>query len=123
WETGPTLAALRSLGERGIALGYVSDEELVELYRRCAVFCYPSLGEGFGLPVLEAMALGAPVVTSGISSLPEVGGDAAEYVDPFDVESIAAGLRRVLSDRALRERLAQAGPRRAAAFSWAGFAE
>jgi alpha-1,3-rhamnosyl/mannosyltransferase len=123
WETGPTLEALRSLGERCVPLGYVSDEELNELYRRCAVFCYPSLGEGFGLPVLEAMALGAPVVTSNISSLPEVGGDAAEYVDPFADDSIAAGLHRVLTDGTLRERLAAAGPRRAAAFSWAAFAE
>jgi alpha-1,3-rhamnosyl/mannosyltransferase len=123
WETGPTLAALGSLGERCVALGYVSDQELAELYRRCAVFCYPSLGEGFGLPVLEAMALGAPVVTSNISSLPEVGGDAVEYVDPFDAASIAGGLRRVLADADLRTRLAQAGPRRAAAFSWRSFAE
>ena len=74
---------------------HVSDAALGELYRRCAVFCYPSLGEGFGLPVLEAMSLGAAVVTSDISSLPEVGGDAVEYVDPFDVSSIAAALVRL----------------------------
>ncbi len=90
WETGPTLAALRSLGDRCTMLGFVSDAALAELYRRCAVFCYPSLGEGFGLPVLEAMAAGAPVVTSNVSSLPEVGGDAVEYVDPREVASIAA---------------------------------
>ena len=63
-------------------LGYVSDAALAELYRRCAVFCYPSLGEGFGLPVLEAMAAGAAVLTSNVSSLPEVGGEAVEYADP-----------------------------------------
>ncbi len=63
WQTGETLEALRSLGERCTMLGYVSDAALAELYRRCAVFCYPSLGEGFGLPVLEAMAAGAAVLT------------------------------------------------------------
>ncbi len=123
WETGETLQALRSLGERATMLGFVSDAALAELYRRCAVFCYPSLGEGFGLPVLEAMAAGAPVVTSALSSLPEVGGDAAEYVDPHDVAAVAAGIRRVLVDPALRRRLAEAGPKRAADFSWASFAE
>ena len=92
WETGETLDALRSLGERARLLGYVSDAALAELYRRCAVFCYPSLGEGFGLPVLEAMAAGAPVLTSNVSSLPEVGGDAVAYADPRDVAAIAAGL-------------------------------
>ena len=123
WETGETLAALRSLGERGVMLGYVSDGVLTELYRRCALFCYPSLGEGFGLPVLEAMAAGAPVVTSNLSSLPEVGGSAAEYVDPRDVASIVAGLRRVLCDETLRTQLRQDGPIRASEFSWASFAE
>jgi glycosyltransferase involved in cell wall biosynthesis len=123
WETGETLQALRSLGERAAMLGFVSDAALAELYRRCAVFCYPSLGEGFGLPVLEAMAAGAPVVTSALSSLPEVGGDAAEYVDPHDVADIAAGIRRVLVEPSLRARLAAAGPKRAGEFSWASFAE
>jgi alpha-1,3-rhamnosyl/mannosyltransferase len=123
WETGPTLRALGSLGDRCVALGYVSDAALLELYRRCAVFCYPSLGEGFGLPVLEAMAMGAPVLTSDRSSLPEVGGDAAVYVDPTDPASIAAGLVGVLGDEALRARMAARGLERAAEFSWAGFAE
>jgi glycosyltransferase involved in cell wall biosynthesis len=123
WDTGQTLAALRSLGERAITLGYVSDGALAELYRRCSAFCYPSLGEGFGLPVLEAMAAGAPVVTSNLSSLPEVGGDAVEYVDPASVASIAAGLRRVLSDEALQETLRRAGRERAKQFSWAAFAQ
>ncbi len=122
WETGETLDALRSLGEGAVMLGYVSDAALAELYRRCAVFCYPSLGEGFGLPVLEAMAAGAPVVTSEISSLPEVGGDAAEYVDPYDTTSIAAGLGHVLGDAGHRRRLREAGPLRAAQFSWDRFA-
>jgi glycosyltransferase involved in cell wall biosynthesis len=123
WQTGPTLSALRSLGERCTTLGYVSDAALAELYRRCAVFCYPSLGEGFGLPVLEAMAAGAAVLTSNVSSLPEVGGDAVEYVDPLDVASIGAGLRRVLSDEGHRAELGRLALERAGGFTWEGFAE
>ncbi len=96
WETGETLDALRSLGNQATMLGHVSDATLAELYRRCAVFCYPSLGEGFGLPVLEAMSAGAPVLTAANTSLPEVGGDAVEYCDARDVASIEAGLRRLL---------------------------
>jgi alpha-1,3-rhamnosyl/mannosyltransferase len=123
WEAGETLDALRSLGERCTMLGHVSDGELVELYRRCAVFCYPSLGEGFGLPVAEAMAQGAAVVTSNISSLPEVGGDAVEYVDPRSVIGITEGMRRVLEDERHRDELRRRGLARVAAFSWARFAE
>ncbi len=123
WETGQTLDALRSLDGRCTMLGFVSDAALAELYRRCAVFCYPSLGEGFGLPVLEAMAAGAPVITSNVSSLPDVGGQAVEYVDPHDVASIAAGLRRVLCDDSHRAQLSQDGLERAGEFSWANFAQ
>jgi glycosyltransferase involved in cell wall biosynthesis len=122
WQTGETLSALRSLGERCVMLGYVSDAALAELYRRCAVFCYPSLGEGFGLPVLEAMAAGAAVVTSQISSMPEVGGNAVEYVDPFSVTSIAAGLRAVLDDESHHAELARRARARAGEFSWERFA-
>jgi glycosyltransferase involved in cell wall biosynthesis len=123
WQTGETLQALRSLGGRCTMLGHVSDAVLAELYRRCAVFCYPSLGEGFGLPVLEAMAAGAAVLTSNVSSLPEVGGDAVEYVDPGDVDSIAAGLRRVLCDESRRAQLGRKGLERAGEFSWQSFAQ
>jgi alpha-1,3-rhamnosyl/mannosyltransferase len=123
WQTGETVDALKSLGERCTMLGYVSDEALAELYRRCSVFCYPSLGEGFGLPVLEAMAAGAAVLTSNLSSLPEVGGDAAEYVDPHQVASIADGLARLLSDDLRRSDLARRGQIRAGAFSWENFAQ
>jgi alpha-1,3-rhamnosyl/mannosyltransferase len=123
WETGPTLSALRSLGERGVILGHVSDAALQALYERCSAFCYPSLGEGFGLPVLEAMAAGAPVVTSNVSSLPEVGGDAVEYANPYDTEAIRAGLERLLTDAARSAELRAAGPERARAFSWSSFAD
>jgi glycosyltransferase involved in cell wall biosynthesis len=123
WETDETVAALDSLGDHCMLLGRVSDGALAELYRRCAVFCYPSLGEGFGLPVLEAMAAGAPVVTSQISSLPEVGGDSVEYVDPYDIASIAGGLERTLSDEARRADLREKGRERAKSFSWERFAE
>jgi glycosyltransferase involved in cell wall biosynthesis len=118
WRTAATLESLRSLGEQCRMLDHVSDEELAELYRRCAVFCYPSLGEGFGLPVLEAMAAGAPVVTSNVSSLPEVGGDAVEYVDPRSAQSIATGLARLLESPERRAELASRGRARAAGFSW-----
>jgi glycosyltransferase involved in cell wall biosynthesis len=118
WRTGATLAALRSLGERCTMLGHISDAALAELYRRCAVFCYPSLGEGFGLPVLEAMAAGAAVVTSNTSSLPEVGGDSVEYVDPWSVQSIAAGVERLLRSPERRAELGLRARERAAEFSW-----
>ena len=118
WETDETERALTALGDRCVRLGYVSDGALAELYRRCTVFCYPSLGEGFGLPVLEAQHAGAPTITSNRSSLPEVADDAAVLVDPTSTAAIAAALRGLLEDRDWRERLARAGPPHAAAFSW-----
>ena len=99
-------------------LGYLPDETLAILYRLAAVFVFPSLYEGFGLPPLEAMASGTPVVTSNVSSLPEVTGDAAVLVDPYKVESIVEGIERVLTDEALRERLRTRGIARAREFSW-----
>jgi glycosyltransferase involved in cell wall biosynthesis len=118
WRTGPTLAALHSLGDRCLMLGHVTDLELAELYRRCAVFSYPSLGEGFGLPVLEAMAAGAAVLTSDVTSLPEVGGAAVEYVDPRSVSAIAEGLTRLLESPARRAELRALAQARAQEFSW-----
>jgi glycosyltransferase involved in cell wall biosynthesis len=123
WRTGETLSALESLGSRGVLLGEVSDAELAELYRRCAVFCYPSLGEGFGLPVLEAMAAGAAVLTSEDSSLPEVGGDAVEYADPRSVASIARALERLLRSPDRRAELTTRARERARQFSWDRTAE
>jgi glycosyltransferase involved in cell wall biosynthesis len=99
-------------------LGYLNDETLSVLYRLASVFVFPSLYEGFGLPPLEAMASGTPVVTSNISSLPEVAGGAAVLVDPYDVDSIADGMRRVLDDPALAADLRRRGLARAREFSW-----
>jgi len=98
--------------------GFVPERTLAALYRMASVFAFPSLYEGFGLPPLEAMACGTPVVTSRISSLPEVVGDAAVLVDPYSVEDIAQGLARALSDEALRATLREKGLVRSAAFSW-----
>jgi glycosyltransferase involved in cell wall biosynthesis len=99
-------------------LGYLPDDTLAILYRLASVFVFPSLYEGFGLPPLEAMACGAPVVTSNVSSLPEVAGDAAVLVDPYDVGSIVDGIQRVLSDPVLAAALRVKGAARAREFSW-----
>jgi glycosyltransferase involved in cell wall biosynthesis len=99
-------------------LGYVSDQTLGILYRLASAFVFPSLYEGFGLPPLEAMASGTPVVTSNVSSLPEVAGDAAVLVDPYDVDSIVDGMRRVLTDPVLAADLRRKGIERAREFSW-----
>ncbi len=98
--------------------GYVRDEELPLLYNACDLFIFPSLYEGFGMPVLEAMACGVPVLTSNTSSIPEVAGEDAVSVDPTDVDKMALAIQQILEDAALRERLRQAGPKRAAQFSW-----
>lgn len=98
--------------------GYVPDEMLPWWYRAASVFVYPSLLEGFGLPVLEAMACGVPVVTSRVSSLPEVAGDAALLVDPASVAELADALVRLLTNEALAVDLRQRGLARSATFSW-----
>jgi glycosyltransferase involved in cell wall biosynthesis len=99
-------------------LGYLPEETLAVMYRLAGVFVFPSLYEGFGLPPLEAMASGTPVVTSNISSLPEVAGDAALLVDPYDPVAIADGIERVLTDEGLRRELRRRGLERARQFSW-----
>jgi len=99
-------------------LGYVGDDQLAILYRLASVFVFPSLYEGFGLPPLEAMASGTPVVTSNVSSLPEVVGDAAVLVNPYDVDAIVDGLRRVLTDPVLAADMRRKGIERAREFSW-----
>jgi glycosyltransferase involved in cell wall biosynthesis len=99
-------------------LGYVTQTELEALYRRARIFAFPSLDEGFGMPVLDAMANSVPVITSQRSALPEVAGDAALLVNPDDPEEIAAALVRLASDEALCDDLARRGRDRALQFSW-----
>lgn len=99
-------------------LGFVPDETLAVLYRLAHVFVFPSLYEGFGLPPLEAMASGTPVVTSNVSSLPEVVGDAAMLVDPYDPAAIADAIRQVLTEPELRADLRRRGLDRAREYSW-----
>jgi glycosyltransferase involved in cell wall biosynthesis len=100
-------------------VGWVTEDVLIHEYLEADVFAYPSIYEGFGIPVIEAMACGTPVVTSTGGSLPEVAGDAALLVDPYDVEGIAAAITQVAGDPALRDELAQRGRARAAQYSWA----
>jgi glycosyltransferase involved in cell wall biosynthesis len=99
-------------------VGYVENDDLADFYTACDCFCYPSLYEGFGIPILEAMRCAAPIVCSNRTSLPEVAGDAALFVDPLSVDQIADALLEVLSNSDLKSRLAAAGKARAAAFSW-----
>ena len=99
-------------------LGAIADEDLPGLYNLAEILAYPSLIEGFGMPLLESMACGTPVVTSGRGALREVGGDAVIYVDPEDIDSIAHGLMTTLNDRALQEQLRVKGLARAKQFSW-----
>jgi glycosyltransferase involved in cell wall biosynthesis len=109
--------------ERIEITGYVSQARLSDLYCHAAIFAFPSLDEGFGIPVLEAMAWGLPVITSNRSALPEVAGDAALLVDPTLEEEIAAGLLRLATDEPLRNELGALSRRRAAKFTWRKAAE
>ncbi len=120
WREAEFGDALKHLLDRGEArlLGFVPDALLPALYRRALALVYPSLYEGFGLPPLEAMATGCPVLVADVTAMPEVCGDAALYCDPLDVGSIIAGMRRLAEDEVLRARLAAAGPARAALYTW-----
>ena len=104
--------------ERIVQLGYVGGEAKAKLYRSAHALAFPSLDEGFGMPILEAMSAGLPVVTSNCSAMPEVAGEAAVLVEPHDSEAIAEGLQRIIEDEALREELCRKGLARAADFSW-----
>lgn len=106
------------LGESVRVLGYVTDEDLGWLYHNCYCFVYPSLYEGFGLPVLEAMSLGAPVITSKTTSLPEVGGDAAWYVDPYQEEELVQAFMKFETDEGYRAEMRRSALNQAKKFSW-----
>ena len=103
--------------------GFVSEGQLRWLYEHCAAYVFPSLSEGFGLPGLEAMLQGAPVVSSNATCLPEVYGDAARYFDPLDVQAMADAINEVLTDKALRQKLVENGKRQAGKYSWRRMAE
>jgi len=120
WKYEQDYDLVRELGLSGrvIFLGYVPDHDMPALYSGAALFAFPSLYEGFGLPVLEAMACGAPVVTSNVSATAEVAGDAAVLVDPLNTKAIASAIETLLCDDALRGDLRERGLTRAAEFSW-----
>lgn len=111
------------IGKNVRMFGYVQDEELIWLYKNCFAFVYPSIFEGFGLPVLEALSLGAAVITSNTTSLPEVAGEAAFYVDPLKQEDIAAALLKLASDENYRVKLKNEAKIQAGKFSWDKCAE
>ncbi len=104
-------------------IGFADEADLPALYSAAACFAFPSLYEGFGFPVLEAMACETPVVTSNVSSLPEVAGDAALMVDPYDVEALAHALERLISDSQLRDLLTERGRAQIQHFTWASAAQ
>jgi glycosyltransferase involved in cell wall biosynthesis len=120
WNYRPVLAAIERLGLRELVHlpGYIPEEELPALYNLAEVLVYPSLYEGFGLPVLEAMACGIPVITSNVSSMPEVAGDAAVLVEPRSVEQLSNALSRVLTDADLRAQMSEKGLERSRMFTW-----
>jgi alpha-1,3-rhamnosyl/mannosyltransferase len=118
WEADEIVARAGAGGSTVRILGHVPDDDLSALYAACTAFCYPSLYEGFGLPLLEAMATGAACVTSNVSSLPEVGDDAVLYVDPLRVEDIRRALETLLTSETKRAELGDRAARRASRFSW-----
>lgn len=121
WGSADLLEQARQAGV--ILTGFIPQAHLPAFYRRAAVFAYPSLYEGFGLPVVESMACGAPVVCSNTTSLPEVASDAALLVNPEDSFAIASAIRRIVDDRALADSLRQAGLERVRRFTWADVAQ
>ncbi len=118
-----TAAAASAVAKQIVMPGYVESDDLSALMSGALAYILPSWYEGFGLPVLEAMACGTPVICSNVSSLPEVAGDAALLFDPGDAQALAAAMGRLWRDRALRRKLAELGQERAAGFSWERCAE
>jgi glycosyltransferase involved in cell wall biosynthesis len=122
WLYEDVLAEAEKHGDRVHVLGFVDDADLPALFRNAVLFAFPSLYEGFGIPPLEAMACGIPVVCSNASSLPEVAGDAALMVDPLDVDALARAMVRALEDADLRREMIDKGLAQAARFTWEGAA-
>ncbi len=121
WTDVEKLAKDLKLEKSVQILGFVPDQDLPHLYAGAKFFVYPSLYEGFGLPVLEALSVGAPVAASRASSIPEVAGEAALYFNPQSVPDITEAMKKLLTDNALRQNLAARGPSQAAKFDWAKF--
>jgi len=121
WQFAGIMQTIKALdlADSIILTGYVEEKDLPALYSGADLFVFPSFYEGFGLPVLEAMACGVPVITSNISSLPEVAGDAALLIDPQDIEALTAAIESILTDAGLRRDLRQKGLDQAARFTWA----
>jgi glycosyltransferase involved in cell wall biosynthesis len=101
-----------------VVTGWIPDSDLEAWWSRASIFAFPSLDEGFGMPILDAMARGVPVLTSNLSAMPEVAGGAALEVDPTDTDAIAAGLARLMEDEGLRADLARRGRERVARATW-----
>ncbi len=120
WLYEPFFQRIEELqaGEHVIFPGYVPDDDLPAVYGAATITVMSSIYEGFGLPILEAMACGSPVVCSQSSSLPELGGDVVHYFDPLTIDSMVAGLDAVIGDEALQQKMRLAGPTQAAKFSW-----
>ena len=118
-------AAVKETGmeERVIFMGFISDEELDTLLRRADFLVYPSLYEGFGIPIIEAMQVGTPVITSNIRGMAEVAGDAAILVNPYNIDEITSGMSRLLRDPELRAELSRKGMEKASSYSWAKTSE
>ncbi len=118
WNCDDILRYMTTLQENVYFLDHISDQDLIAVYQMATCFIFPSLYEGFGLPVIEAMTAGCPVITTTSSSLPEVAGDAALLVDPLNTGEMARAMQRVLQDTALQQRMIAAGRVQAACFSW-----
>ena len=125
WKSESVFKRIRSLSEAGMVryLGYTSDAQLRYLYHSASALVFPSIYEGFGLPIIEAQAVGVPVVTSNLSCMPEVAGGAALLVDPFDVDAISGALEQVMLDEDLRQKLKTDGLKNAGKYSWDKTAE
>jgi len=118
WAEGRQVVERLNLSDKVVLTGYVPDEDLPALYSGARMLIYPSLIEGFGLPLLESMACGTPVITSNVSSMPEIAGDAALLVDPEDVDDIKERMAQLDADQGLRRRLSRKGLQRVKPFTW-----
>jgi glycosyltransferase involved in cell wall biosynthesis len=114
---------LEDLSKDIILTNYISNTDLPDVYNLATAFIYPSLRESFGIPILEAMACGTPVITSNCTSMPEVAGDAALLIDPTSPESIASGIHRMMTDENLRDSCIQKGMMQVQRYSWRRSAE